>query len=387
MQESESHHSLPRNRAQRAEAIVAKIFADRGWRVHQENHLHSYRPDLLVDREDPSAAYAVEVKAAPEGRSDRLIPLWSQAYLQAARFAGGKYEPMAVVAAPRIAPRVAEHVLEFAMMHAPEAAAGVVDFAGLHMFRGARLEGFDSDAAYLPLVKSAPVESADLFSDLNQWMLKVLLAPEIPPSLLGAPRHRYYHVSELARAAKVSRVSAHRFVQQLRREGYLHESAPYFNLVRREELLKNWQLAASRRVKELPVRFLLRGNQQLELKRFLKSARGCLALFAAAEALKVGFVHGVPPYVYVQRLDSASIPAWKNVAPIDAHEAPDFILRQPPAPKSVFRGIVRVDEVPVSDILQVWLDVSHHPSRGQEQADLIHHHILKPLIRGKPSSG
>jgi len=30
----------------------------------------------------------------------------------------------------------------------------------------------------------------------------------------------------------------------------------------------------------------------------------------------------------------------------------------------------------VSDILQVWLDVSQHPSRGKEQADLIWRKIL-----------
>jgi hypothetical protein len=32
----------------------------------------------------------------------------------------------------------------------------------------------------------------------------------------------------------------------------------------------------------------------------------------------------------------------------------------------VFRGAVTKNGVPVSDILQVWLDVSQHPSRGRE---------------------
>lgn len=375
-------------RGKRAEAILAELFAGAGWSVdRQAGHGNSPRADLVVRRQGASDSYALEIKAAAEGRSDRLIPLWSQAYLQAARVAHGHHRPLAVVAAPRIAPRVAEHVLKFAAMHAPEAAAGVIDFAGLRMFRGPDLEGLDSESALpLRLKSSAAVESADLFSDLNQWMLKVLLAPEVPPNFLSASRQRFYKVPELAHAAKVSRISAQRFVQQLRREGYLHESAPYLNLVRREDLFGNWQVAASRRVKELPMRFLLRGNPQRDLRRMLKSDGACLALFAAAEAMKVGFVHGVPPHIYVQRLHSESISAWKNVAPAAAGEAPDFILRQPSAPQSVFRGVVRIDDAPVSDILQVWLDVSSHPSRGREQADLIRRRILDAVITGKRAS-
>jgi len=379
--------SDPLARGKRAEAILAELLAKAGWRVRRRaEHGHSPHPDLVIDRQ--GASYAVEVKAAAEGRSDRLIPLWAQAYLQAARAADDKHRPLAVIAAPRIAPRVAEHVLKFAEMHAPEAAAGVIDFAGLRMFRGSYLEGLDSESAYFPsMARSAPIESASLFSDLSQWMLKVLLAPELPVNLLSAPRGRYRNASQLAEAAKVSRISAYRFVQQLRREGYLHESAPYLNIVRREDLFRNWQVAAMRRVKEVPMRFLLHGNRQVELKRMLRSNRACLALFAAAEALKVGFVHGVPPHVYVPRLDSESIAAWKNIVPVKQNEAPDFILRQASAPQSVFRGIVRVDDVPVCDILQVWLDVSPHRSRGQEQADLIRRRILDPVIGGKDSRG
>jgi hypothetical protein len=93
-------------------------------------------------------------------------------------------------------------------------------------------------------------------------------------------------------------------------------------------------------------------------------------------------VEGVPPYVYVQRLGPANIAAWKNMVPADQGEQPDMILRQAPAPQSVFRGLVRLDDLPVCDILQVWLDVSSHPSRGREQADLIRDRILDQIIRG-----
>jgi hypothetical protein len=80
-----------------------------------------------------------------------------------------------------------------------------------------------------------------LSSDLNQWILKVLLAPELPEALLSAPRGQNGNASQLARAANVSVMTAFRFVQQFGREGYMHESAPYLRLVRREDLFSRWQ--------------------------------------------------------------------------------------------------------------------------------------------------
>ncbi len=283
---------------------------------------------------------------------------------------------------------MAEQILKFAAQYAPDSAAGVIDFAGLRLFRGPHLEGLDSNIADLPAMARLPHSGpADLFSDLNQWMLKVLLAPELPERLLSAPRGRYRNASQLARAANVSVMSAFRLVQQLQREGYLHESEPYLSLVRREDLFRRWQASAARRVKEAPMRFLLRGDPQVELRRMLRSGRAGLGLFAAAEALHLGFVHGVPPHVYVQRLGPASVAAWKNIVPVKPGEVPDIILRHAPAPQSVFRGLVRADGVPASDVLQVWLDVSSHPSRGQEQADLIRDRVLDPIIRGKRARG
>jgi hypothetical protein len=379
--ELESRSSGPA-RERHAEDLLAEIFGRAGWRVRRQAAREGdSRPDMIISRR--GASYAVEVKSSAEGRGDRLVPLWSQACLEAARAAGDHHPPLAVVAAPKISPRVANQVLDFASRYAPDAAAGVIDFSGLRLFRGPHLEGLDSEGDCLPpLAQSVRGEPADLFSDLNQWMLKVLLAPELPDNLLSAPRGRYHNASQLARAANVSVMSSFRLVQQLQRDGYLHESRAYLSLVRREDLFNRWQAAVSRRVKEAPMRFILRGDQKSELKRMFRSGRACLALFAAASALHLGFVGGVPPYVYVQRLGPANIAAWKNIVPAELGEQPDLILRQAPAPQSVFRGLVRADGMPACDVLQVWLDVSSHPSRGREQADLIRDRVLDPVIRG-----
>jgi hypothetical protein len=374
--------SLAVERGQRAEQLLADIFAQAGWRVERQSKRQRSELDMIVRRPD-GVVYAVEVKAAVEGRADRLLPLFSQAVLQSLHGAGQNAAPLAVVAAPKISQRAAEQVLRFAEHYAPDAAAGVIDFEGLRLFRGPHLEGLNAEAPHVSLASKSPRVSGHLFSDLNQWMLKVLLAPEVPEELLSAPRGQYRNASQLARAAKVSVMSAFRFVQQLKDEGYLSESGPYLSLVRREDLFRRWQASAVRSVKEVPMRFLLKGDQRAQLRRMLSSGRACLALFAAAEALKLGFVEGVPPYVYVERIQPSNLSAWKNLRQCEPGESPDLILRQAPAPQSTFRGLVRPNGMAASDVLQVWVDVSSHPSRGREQADLIRKRVLERVIQEK----
>ena len=364
-----------------AERLVSHLFTEAGWRVEPGGHGRATpSPDLVVHRGD--VAYAVEVKAASEGRSDRLVPLWAQAWLQAVRASGKDLRPLAVVAAPRIPSKVAERVLRFAAEYAPEATAGVIDFAGLRAFRGDSLDDLNRVGVHKPAaVRTVSGHAANVFSDLNQWMLKVLLAPELPESMLSAPRGRYRTASQLARAADVSVMSASRFVRQLQHEGFLHESSAYLELVRREELFRRWQAWAGRRVRETGFRFVLPGEPRRLLTDAVRTADGCLALFAAADALGVGFVTGVPPYVYVHQPVPGAMSDWKTMVPAGPGEAPDLIVRGATAPQSVFRGAMVRESVRVCDVVQVWLDVSGHPSRGSEQADLIRRKILEPVVQ------
>ena len=75
------------------------------------------------------------------------------------------------------------------------------------------------------------------------------------------------------------------------------------------------------------MRFLLPGDRQAQLRRMLGSGQACVALFAAADALGLGFVSGVPPYVYVQRVQPANLVAWRNLRACAPGEPPDLILR------------------------------------------------------------
>ena len=224
---------------QRAEDRVALLFKAHGWKVQRKPAVGPHQVDLVARK--GREVLLVEVKALSEGRPDRVIPLLSQAILQAKAYARarGKARPLAVVYVGDASPSLLNQVTEFSRDFAPDVAVGVISENGVRYFLGEGLEGLNvqPDVVRKGLAKS-PSRGPYIFSDLNQWMLKVLLAPEIPERLLAAPRSEYRNASELASAANVSVMSAFRFVQQLRNEGFLDESSPRLRLVRRDDLFR-----------------------------------------------------------------------------------------------------------------------------------------------------
>jgi len=168
--------------------------------------------------------------------------------------------------------------------------------------------------------------------------------------------------------------------------------------VRIQDLLEEWQAADRRAFKEISCRWVIPGHGPKQFESALRdyqahyfrqdspdisgngnSPRVCLGLFAAAEALGLGFVHGVPPVLYAERIEHELIQQLGISK--ERAEQPDFYLRIPAHKESIFRAAVDQKGLPVSDALQVWLDASNHPSRGKEQADRIREQILSPLLR------
>jgi hypothetical protein len=74
-----------------------------------------------------------------------------------------------------------------------------------------------------------------------------------------------------------------------------------------------------------------------------------------------------------------------GLSPEGAEQRPDVYVQVPTHRESVFRAAVIHDGVPVADILQVWLDVSSHPARGEAQAEEIRHRVLAPIFEEKLS--
>jgi hypothetical protein len=289
--------------------------------------------------------------------------------------------PLAIVYVPDASPTLARHVDSFAEKFARDVPVGIISRHGSQYFRGTAFQELNQLPEELDRSASPRVPQAiNLFSDLNQWMLKLLLAWELPEGLLNTPRRRFRNGAELAEAAQVSAMSASRFLQQLRSEGHLSDSSPCLRLVRREELFRRWGAATMRSCPEMPCRFLLRAPVPQQIRGLLGKhpEDACLGLFAAADELNIGHVSGVLPYVYVRKLPQVDASDWSQLL-ADPKERPDLILRQAPFPQSTFRGAIDRNGLRVTDVIQIWLDVMHHPARGEEQAALIYRKYLLPI--------
>lgn len=392
----------------RVENLLAEAFRHAGWRVEEEPRFGHYEADLLVRKDD--LVYVVEIKRASEGRPDRLVPLISQAILQAqvaARKYGLQVSPLAVVYAPRIPESVAAQIRQFAAANAPGVSVGVFDSEGYRSFVGFGLEVLNQKRQSLSrdMMLHREKPKIGLFSGINQWLLKVMLAPKIPESLLAAPREEYRNASQLAQASDVSIMSAFRFVKQLQEEGFLHESEESLQLVRVEQLMQRWQ-ASHPNWRELRMRWLIRSDAPDALnaavralllnpnpprvrrfsiagmnlaKRAGSRVRVCAGLFSAAELLGLNFVHGAPRHLYVEEPNPELFELLGLVRAREGESA-DVFVRVPVARASIFRAAVEVGGVPASDVLQVWLDVAAHPARGRSQADEIWRRILAPSL-------
>jgi hypothetical protein len=197
-------------------------------------------------------------------------------------------------------------------------------------------------------------------------------------------------------------MSASRFVNQLANEGFLDKDGDHLQIVRADELLERWISTNRQMARDIPVRWIIKksekelfgslakyvaeGNAEPVLKAKARSVRVtkspvrcCIGVFAAADALGVGFVQGVPPHLYLERLD-LDVLETLGLSVEDADRHTNVYVRVPSNKESVFRAAVIRDGLPVSDVLQVWLDASAHPSRGREQADEIWRRVLKPLF-------
>lgn len=354
------------------------------------------RPDILFRR--GPRVIAIELKAAP-GRARRAVlrGQLADAILQSKAWAReSNAEPVAVVAAPAISDEIARELADYIDRVAPGMAWGLLDERGRFELHGEGLEDArppEQQALFHSQQPPPPVHNP--FSDLGQWMLKVLLAARVPDNWLSAPRHRLRGVADLAEAAQVSPASASRFLAALDAEGHLAQSAEELRLVRVRALLHAWRRSMQRPMERRYARFLLPSQDPyLHLQRVLadrvprrdlfegdsgaelsdqvgpRGKRACLGLFAACRSLGVGFVRGAPVHLVCEDVSPGFLKELELV-PVDHRAESELIVVRPRFPEAVFRGCILAEDAPVADILQCWLDVSFHAARGEEQADEI----------------
>jgi hypothetical protein len=294
-----------------------------------------------------------------------------------------------MVAAPSISPAMGRSVEQYVAEVAPDQPFGYVDERGLIRFHGLGLDAVRGEPAKVAPARVAAERPRDLFSDLNQWILKVLAGRKLPPEMLSVPREPVRSAAELAAQGRVSAPAAWRLHRALRDGGYLDEAG---NLALVRDLMGRWRAAAQRAQERVGAKWILPGRAPLDrLRRALaelqaeeERASACLGLFAACDALGVGHVRGAPIHLYVRRLDPSLLERL-GIALAPEGQAPNLFLRVARWPESIFRAAVRVEGVPVADIIQCWLDVSSEPARGAEQAAFIWRRVLGPAIaNGEP---
>lgn len=297
---------------------------------------------------------------------------------------------VAAVGARAISAAMARSVEQYMAEVVPDQPFGYVDERGLVRFHGLGLEAARSDSKRgASQQRAAKARPRDLFSDLNQWLLKVLAGRKLSEEMIAVPREPVRSSAELAAQAQVSAPAAWRLHRALKDGGHLDEDGD-LALVR--DLMARWRAAAQRPQQRLGARWILPGRAPLdrlraalaELRKEAKLPPACLGLFAACDALGVGHVRGAPVHLYVRRAEPEFL-EHLGLAIVSDGQQPDLLLRVARWPESVFRAAVDVDGVPVADVIQCWLDVSSEPARGAEQAAFIWRRVLGPAIaNGEP---
>src|SRR5437867_8048337 len=93
--------------------VVANLFREEGWKVLKQPRERG-APDLIASR--PGKKLVVEIKRASEGRKDRVIPLLSQAALEASYYSRSLSDhplPVAIVGANHMPESLAEEAKRF----------------------------------------------------------------------------------------------------------------------------------------------------------------------------------------------------------------------------------------------------------------------------------
>ena len=344
--------------------------------------------DLLIAR--GKLKYAVQVKAVTEGRREQLEGALAAAILRA-RVGAKEHRaaPLAVVWTTQLSDRLIAYLLAFVERYGDKTPWGAIDAQGRAVFFAPGLEALERTRQ--PRLKEpVVVAQQDPFSDLGQWLLKVLLSHKLPAALRvltadsGAIARPIKNSAELARIANVSPATVSRLLSAFRELGFVRDVG-FLELVRTRELLQRWRLAGVKRPRELRTKWLLPPRDPdahlvQALSRVTRdSKRACIGYYAACARLGYPLVSGVAPHVYVEPLAAESLRTL-GLRKAEAGEKADVFLLQTRFAESLFRGARRTNDPAVTDVIQCWLDVADHAARGAEMASYLEAKVLAPFI-------
>ncbi len=356
---------------------------------------HGFRPASKGQWQHEGHRWKVALRVAPQSWGRLLAPLLSQSILEARAQSGDAVaRPLAVLFAPIVSDTMHDRLHAFVNEVAPKDAWAVIDGHGRSWFH---VPGVKALPVPNSPVVSAPRRSVqtNLFSDLNQWLLKVLLAPALPENLVTAPRQPIRNASVLAGLAKVSVPVAARFVKALDTGGHLDRRFGDLRVADAERLLLSWRAAAGHsRHQEFAMQHARGAIDDNSFRMMLQMAKDgersdqlhhggsmlmTAALFSACERLGLRHVDGGARHVYVEKVMATQLEA-RGLVPAAPGARVDLMIRVARFPEAIQRASVIRDGVRTTDVIQCWLDVSHHRARGEEQADFLWRKILRPAL-------
>lgn len=272
----------------------------------------------------------------------------------------------------RLGAKVKRETRLFMSTYAPGCAWGLIDESGAAQIVVPALSVDIDQSGQIETPAWPRQRPMRLFTDLNQWMLKILLLADAPSSLWGGPRQQVATPTELHRVAKVSLEKAHQFVRAFEQLGFFRPTRRGLNVVRRRELMEMWfHDERSHSSPRIPVRWIF-GQPRSMQEVFLKSGsteRFAVCGFEACHLLGVLHTPVAQREVYFLGDADSVLAAW-DLEPCDGRDA-HFFLQKARCAQSILRGRIFRADLPVVDVLQAALDTHHQEARGIEQAQYI----------------
>jgi len=285
--------------------------------------------------------------------------------------------PLTIVGLPRIGRRVAARAEEFMKHHAADAAWGVCDEEGRFRLVIPQLD--IDEVVEKPLTRrprgASVKRSTSLFSDLNRWMLKILLLRDVSSCYWNGPREPVANAADLRRVAAVSLQTAHDFFNAFHGAGYLVSGGQGLEVARKGDLMDLWfGFEHAVQPASVPVRSIFANSESLQDMLHATTLPYAVGGFAACKLL--GVLHAPVPRseVHFEGDLRGVLKGW-NLEVCDERDAAVWLVKAK-YPRSILDGRVKVDGLYTVDILQAALDVHANPARGMEQAG----HIVREVL-------
>ncbi len=331
--------------------------------------------DLVVPH--PKGDLAIEVKSMGTARLEDLEGRLAMGILHLQKNPVPEAAPMVAVVVDRFGAKAEAAARRFMNAYAPGMAWCLVGRNG-GAYGEIPRHGLTLDLPPLDEPRRSRGTNAHLFSDLNRWLLKVLLLGPDPKAHFGGPRleRPVRNPTELHRIANVSVEKAHRFTRTFEEAGFLRRTRRGLLLEDRRLLLERWlDDERVRPTPQVPMRSIFGGQFSVtDLLDRLEEGDYAIGGFHAAASL--GALHALRAQAHLH-IRSRMVPAMKQLDLVESRRTDaNLVLVGTRNVESVLRAAQARGGHMVTDEIQAALDVVNDPARGHEQA----HFIIERLV-------